>query len=192
MKSSELSRSASFLRAVAFTDIVRPQPLGTAVASRARQHQLRLDDAEIRTVRRTNGQPARSAGDGGLARFCFLRALFHSRSLVVAFHAAVFLRTIRSLEIWQGELSLVRRHGRDWNDFVEGDLHAARRLRRDRGWRVLHFKLFQPTRRSTSSGTNLELCRSCSGRRNRCRADRVLLFRRVFPLEWNQRALSGV
>ena len=192
IRSDQLSRPASFLRALAFADIVRPQSLGAAIAGRARQHQLRLANFKIRTVRRPNRQPTRCLGDGALARFCFLRALLHSRSLACAFHDAVFLRAVRTLEIRDRKLSLVRRHGRDRNDSVEGDLHSSHRLRRDRGRCLLRIKLFQQARRPSSGNANLELCRSCRRDRDRHRADRVLLFGNVLSLERNQRSLPGV
>ena len=166
--------------------------MGAAIAGRARQHQLRLADVKIRAVRRTNSEPARGIGDGGLARFCFLRALFHSRSLAVAFHNAVFLRAVWSLEIRDGKLSLVRRDRRDRNDSVEGNLLASRRLRCDRGRCLLHLKLFQQTGRFASCATIVELCRSCSRGWGRRRADRLFLFGDVLSLERIERTLSGL
>src|SRR5213078_3869626 len=94
----------------------------------------------------------------------------------------VFLWTIWSLEIWQRELSLVRRHGIGRNDFVEGDLHPSRRLRGDRGGRLLHFKLFRRARRRPAGHANLELSRSRRCHRDRHCADCFLLFGHLLSL----------
>jgi len=106
-----------FYLLVAVADIIRSQFVGAAVAGRARQHQLCLVNAEIRTVPRAHGQPTAVLAMA-VSPVLFFTALFHSRVWLVLSPCSFFYG-FSSLEIWHCELSLVRRHGIDRDDSLK-------------------------------------------------------------------------
>ena len=136
IRSDELSRPSSLLRSAVVGNFVRSKCLGVTSAGGPCEHRLRVACVEIRAVDRKKREPIGRASHGGVTRVCFLRTLLDPRSMARALLDDVHSRLARPLEVWNGELPLVRRHGCGRHDPYERNVHhpfCLRGARNSRG-----------------------------------------------------------